>query len=191
MSAADGESMARLPYVDPATAPERVRETLAGATVPLNIFRMMAHAESNVRSLMRLGGTILSRQQLSGRLRELAILRVAQLSKARYEWVQHVPLARDAGLSAAQITALEAGEIDGPRFDAREQLVVQFTDELVRDVRASDATLERMTREFPTREIVELILVVGYYMMIARLLETTGVDLEPAAGAALTKAMQR
>ncbi|HEX7407522.1 MAG TPA: carboxymuconolactone decarboxylase family protein, partial [Candidatus Binatia bacterium] len=69
--------MARLPYVDPTTAPERVRETLAGLAVPLNIFYMMAHAETNLRSLLRLGGTILSKQQLSDRLRELAILRIA------------------------------------------------------------------------------------------------------------------
>ena len=89
--------MARLPYVDPATAPERVRETLAGLAAPLKIFHMMAHAETNLRPLLRFGGSILSRQMLSAALRELAILRVAQLSHARYEWVQHVPIATAAG----------------------------------------------------------------------------------------------
>jgi hypothetical protein len=58
-------------------------------------------------------------------------------------------------------------------------------------VRVSDATFERMAREFPPREIVELILTVGYYMLIARLLETTGVDLEPDAGTKLIDAMKR
>lgn len=174
--------MARLPYVDLATAPERIRETLSGLAAPLNIFFMMAHAESNLRSLLRLGGTILAKQQLSGKLRELAILRVAKLSPAPYEWVQHVPIGKAAGLSAAQIAALEAGNADADCFDDRERLVLRFTDEVLRDVRASDATFAQMTRQFPPREIVELTLAIGYYMMIARLLETTGVDPEPDAG---------
>ncbi len=174
--------MARLPYVDAAQAPERVRETLEGLAVPLNIFFMMAHAENNLRSLLRLGGTILSKQQLSAQLRELAILRVAKLSGARYEWVQHVPIGKATGITAAQITAIEADSVTADCFDAREQLVLRFTDEVVQKVRASDATFAAMTKQFPPREIVELTLAIGYYMMIARLLETTGVDLEPDAG---------
>jgi len=182
--------MARLPYVDPATAPERVRETLAGVAAPLKIFNMMAHAESNLRSLLRLGGTILSKQQLSSRLRELAILRVAKLSAARYEWVQHVPIGQAAGITDAQIATLDAGNTDAACFDARERLVLRFTDEVARDVRASDDTFAQMKEEFSAREIVELILAVGYYMMIARLLETTGVDLEPDAGTKLIDPMR-
>ena len=182
--------MARLPYVDPATAPERVRETLAGVAAPLKIFNMMAHAESNLRSLLRLGGTILSKQQLSGRRRELAILRIAKLSGARYEWVQHVPIGQAAGITDAQIAALDAGKTDAACFDARERLVLRFTDEVVRNVRASDDTFAQMRKEFSPREIVELILAIGYYMMIARLLETTGVDLEPDAGTMLVDSKQ-
>jgi alkylhydroperoxidase family enzyme len=182
--------MARLPYVDPATAPERVRQTLAGVAAPLKIFNMMAHAESNLRSLLRLGGTILSKQQLSGRLRELAILRIAKLSGARYEWVQHVPIGQAAGITDAQIAALDAGKTDAACFAARERLVLRFTDEVVRDVRASDDTFVQMRKEFSPREIVELILAIGYYMMIARLLETTSVDIEPDAGTVLVDSMR-
>ena len=182
--------MARLPYVDPATAPARVRETLERTAAPLNIFRMMAHAESNLRSLLRLGGTILAKQQLSSRLRELAILRIARLSRAQYEWVQHVPIAKAAGATPAQIAALAADNITAPCFDDREQLVLRFTDELVHNVRVSDHTFAQAAQQFSPREIVELILAVGYYMLIARLLETTAVDLEPAAGAAIVDALR-
>jgi len=182
--------MARLPYVDPATAPARVRETLERTAVPLNIFRMMAHAESNLRSLLRLGGTILAKQQLSARLRELTILRVARLSRAEYEWVQHVPIAKAAGATAAQIAALAADNITAPCFDDREQLVLRFADELVRNVRVSDQTFALVAQQFPPREIVELILAVGYYMLIARLLETTAVDLEADAGTAIVDALR-
>jgi alkylhydroperoxidase family enzyme len=183
--------MARLPYVDPASASSKVQEALAGLAVPLNIFRMVAHAEANFRPFLRYGASILGRQQLSARVRELAILRVANLSKARYEWVQHVPIGKATGITDAQIAALEAGNAKADCFDARDQLVLRFTEEVVRDVRASDATFAEMARHFPPQEIVELILAIGFYMAVARLLETTAVDIEADAGTAIVDALKK
>jgi len=174
--------MARLPYVDPATAPPAVREVLARLPVPLNIFRMMAHAETNFRPLLRLGGAILGEQQLSAKLRELAILHVAKLSGAPYEWVQHVPIATATGATAEQVAALDRQDLSASCFDAVEQLVLRFTTEVVRDVRPSEAVFAAIARQFTPREVVELILAIGFYMTMARLMETTGVDLEPDAG---------
>ncbi|HVN84027.1 MAG TPA: carboxymuconolactone decarboxylase family protein [Candidatus Binatia bacterium] len=183
--------MARLPYVDPATAPDDIREILEGMPVKLGVFRMMAHAESSFRSLMRLGRDILGRQQLSAKLRELAILRVANRSNARYEWVQHVPIAKGAGGSDAQVAALDRGDATASCFDAREQLLLRFTDELIDKVKVTDATFAAAQQEFSSREIVEIILAVGYYMLIARLLETTAVDLEADAGTKIVDALKR
>jgi len=171
--------MARLPYVIPEKAPAEVQETFKRLPAMLNVFKMMAHAETNFRPLIRLGTAVLAEQKLSPKLRELAILRVAKLSKAEYEWVQHVALALLVGVTHPQVDALARGEIDAPCFDAAEQLVLQFATEIIRDVRASDQTFARVRERFTAQEIVELVLAVGYYMMIARLLETTGVDIEP------------
>lgn len=174
--------MARLPYVDPAAAPEHVRETLGKLPVSLNIFRMMAHAEHDFRPLIQLGTAILGRQKLSAKLRELVILRVGNLSKAKYEWVQHVPIALATGATQAQIDALERGDIEASAFDATEKTVLRFATEVLRDVRASEATFDELARVVSTQEVVEVIVTVGYYMLIARLLETTAVDLDPPAG---------
>jgi alkylhydroperoxidase family enzyme len=182
--------MARLPYVDPATAPEPVRELLERLPVKLNVFRMMAHAETDFRPLVSLGSAILGRQKLSAKLRELAILRVAALSSARYEWVQHVPIAQATGASAAQTAALERGDVAADVFDPLERAVLRFTTEVVRDVRASEATFAELAAHLSAQEIVELILTVGYYMMIARLLETTAVDLDPPAGTKVVDAIR-
>jgi alkylhydroperoxidase family enzyme len=182
--------MARLPYVDPATAPEEVRQVLAQLPVQLNVFRMMAHAETGFRPLLGLGTAILARQQLQPKLRELAILRVATLSSARYEWVQHVPIAQATGASEAQVAAIERGEIDATCFDTLERVVLRFTTEVVRDVRASDATFAELAGRVSAREVVELTLTIGYYMMIARLLETMAVDLDPPAGTRVVDALR-
>src|SRR5436309_9317357 len=136
--------MARLPYVEPATAPEHVRELLEQLPVKLNVFRMMAHAESDFRPLVGLGTAILGRQKLSAKLRELAILRVAALSPARYESVQHLPIAQATGATPAQVAALERGDIAADVFDPLEQVVLRFTTEVVRDVRASEATFAEL-----------------------------------------------
>lgn len=180
--------MARIPYVDPAHAPEQVRATFDKLAVHLNIFRMMAHAETNFRPLLRLGNSILARQELSAALRELAILKVAKLSAAEYEWVQHVDIAKAAGVTAAQIRALEHGSDGDACFDRTEQLVLRFTTEVVRDAGASDATFAAMAERFSPREIVELILAIGFYMMMARLMRTLEIDIEPAAGAKVVAA---
>lgn len=174
--------MARLPYVDAASAPPEVRETLERLPLSLNVFKMMAHATTCFRPLVRLGSAILGQQKLSGHLRELAILRVARLSPAQYEWIQHVPIAKAVGATDEQMAALERDDISAPCFDPIERLVLQFTTEVVRDVRASDATFAAARQHFSAEEIVELLITVGYYMALARLLETTGVDLEPGAG---------
>ena len=182
--------MARLPYVEPATAPEHVRELLERLPVKLNVFRMMAHAETDFRPLVGLGTAILGRQKLSAKLRELTILRVAALSPARYEWVQHVPIAQAMGATPPQVAALERGDIAADVFDPLERVVLRFTTEVVRDVRASEATFAELARRLSAQEIVELILTVGYYMMIARLLETTAVDLDPPAGTKVVDAIR-
>ena len=57
--------MARLPYVDPERAPDEVRDILTKLPRPLNIFRLMAHAETNFRPLLRLGTSILTEQKLA------------------------------------------------------------------------------------------------------------------------------
>src|SRR5947199_1287481 len=125
--------MARLPYVDPATAPAKVREALEAAP-PLNIFRMVAHAETAVRPWLRFGGALLRSAALDARLRELAILRVSRLTPgAEYEWVQHVPIALAVGCTQDQVDALAEDDIEADCFSEDERLVLRFTSEVLRD----------------------------------------------------------
>ena len=94
-------------------------------------------------------------------------------------------------MTDAQIQALEAGETGAECFDERERLVLRFTDEVVHDVGASEATFSEMTKHFSHREIVELILAIGFYMTVARLMESTGIDLEEAAGVKIFEQARR
>ena len=172
--------MARLPYVDPNEAPEPVREALE-ALPPLNIFRMAANAETAFRPWLRLGGALLSSLELDARLRELAILRVGRLERAEYEWVQHVPIARSVGASDEDIAAVERDDLDS--LDPLTRSVLRFTTEAVRDVRVSEDTVAEVREHgLSPREVVELLLVISYYMGVARLTESAGVEVDGPLG---------
>jgi 4-carboxymuconolactone decarboxylase len=177
--------MARLPYVDPAAAPAPVREALE-ALPPLNVFRTAAHAETAFRPWLRWGGVLLSDLQLDPVLRELAILHVARLTPhAEYEWVQHVPIALAVGATQAQVDALEHGDPQAASFSDLEYAVLRFTREVVRDARASDEAFAAVAAELSPREIVELLMVIGQYMMLARVMATTDIDLDDPVGTAV------
>lgn len=169
--------MARIPYPDVDSAPEDVK-ALAAALPPLNIFRMLPHAPTFVRGFGQLGTAILSQATLDARLREIVILRVGRRSPAPYEWQQHVPIGRTCGVTDDEIAALERDDTDAACFDERDRAMLRLTDELLIGPRASDETLATMRRHFSDRELCEGVLTIGFYMMVARFLETTGVDLE-------------
>jgi len=174
--------MSRIPLVDPERAAPEVREVLENLPAPLHIFRMMAHAETSFRPLLRLGTTILSRQELDPKLRELAILQAAALTPGRYEWIQHVPIAKATGATDAQIAAVERRDWDADCLDERERLALAFGADVLLRARVSDERFAAMRERFSPREIVELILTLGYYSMLARLTEVTDTDLDEPVG---------
>jgi len=173
--------MARLPLVDPLQAATPVREVLERLPVPLRIFRMMAHAESCFRPLLRLGTAILAHQKLAPKLREFAILQAAQLTPGRYEWVQHVPIARATGANAAQIEALEKGDWEAECFDGVERAALRFGAQTLEHARVSDEVFAALREHLSPQEIVELVLTLGYYSMLARLTEVTELELDTAS----------
>jgi len=174
--------MQRIPLVDIDSAPDEVQSTFRALPVRLNIFRMMAHAPTSFRPLMRLGASILSAQQLEPELREYAILLAANSFGGRYEWIQHVPIAEACGATREQIDAVEKGDLEAACFDEREQAFLAFVDESARNVRCSDSTFAAMKEHFSDREIVETILTIGYYQMLARLTECTDTELDEPSG---------
>jgi 4-carboxymuconolactone decarboxylase len=151
----------RLPYYDPDDGPEKTRELLD--STPLSLLRMAAHAQGAFDPL----------------LRELAILQVAHLLDSPYEWVQHDVLARSIGASDAQVAAVEHDREDDASFSVEQRLVLRFSREVILDGAGSEQTTAELAALLGPRQLVELLLLIGQYMSIARLIATTG--LEPDA----------
>jgi 4-carboxymuconolactone decarboxylase len=159
--------MARLPYAE-----------LGERTPPLNIFRLLANADTVFAPFMRYGLALLRDTTVDPVVREQAILRVAALTPgAEYEWVQHEAIGRQVGMTDEQVEACRSGAAD--------DLVLRFTEEVVRDASPSDATFAAMTERFSAQEIIELLLVIGQYMGLARIMATAQIELDPPIGTAL------
>ena len=187
--------MARIPYPDLgpdlSKASPEVRDMLGRLPSPANIFNMMAHAETCLKPVMKLGGTLLGKLKLDPLLRELCLLHAVKLEGGAYEWVQHVPIALDLGAAQAQIDALAKGDDKASCFSALEKAALAFTREVVVDAKASDATLSELRKYLSEREVVELILMSGFYTMLARLTETLGVENDPPMGSALIRGIEK
>jgi alkylhydroperoxidase family enzyme len=170
--------MTRIPYPDPAKQSAAVRATLERA--PINIMKMVSHASEPVfAGFGQFSGAFYQPSDLDPMLREVAILRVGYLSKSAYEIFHHEGLGRQIGLTEAQIEAIRAGKAD-PLLSPAQAAVMAFADDIIVNVRAGDATLAAVREHLSDQALVDLILVIGLYMTVSRLLETTGVELDQA-----------
>jgi AhpD family alkylhydroperoxidase len=151
------------------------RELLARLP-PLNVFRMVARSPRAVRPFMALGSAVLS-GALDARRREIAVLRVARATTAAYEWAQHEQLARNVGVSDAEIEAIRH-ERPVVSLDDECNLICRVADEISREVRLSDDALGQIIERYGPRDATELILLVSYYNMVSRFLESTRVEIE-------------
>jgi len=160
--------MARIPYAPPESP---------GSDHALNLFRMLAHSPPVLEGFAKLGSALLLEGTLDPRLREMAILRVGHTFGASYEVNKHRAIAQAVGVSE---TALAATRPDASVRDLApaERAVLRLTDELCRTARASDEALEATRRVLDDRALVELVVTVGYYALVCRVLETFGVDPE-------------
>ena len=172
--------MARIPYFDMAEAPAELRAQLDGRP-PLNIYRMVAHGGATAQGFLALGSSILRRCSLPVTLRELVILRVGALCGSSYEVTQHQRVAAQAGVPPVQVEAVlehPQGSVAREPFDRIECRVLDFTDAVVRQVKAPHEMFDALAAELPHQQLVEIVMTIGYYMLVCRVLENFEVDLE-------------
>jgi len=166
--------MARIPY------PERLAAGVAKLPVPLNAFRMLSHAPPLTDTAIDLGLAVLTESTLSVRLRELVIMAVAVGTECEYGAVQHRPIALNSGNTEEQLAAVAERRSDGPEFDEPESAALAAAFELMAGHTLSEGALAALRAHFTDRQVVEIVTTVGYYVMLAGLLNGLGVDVDPS-----------
>jgi alkylhydroperoxidase family enzyme len=151
-----------------------------GGRLP-NLYRALLNSPPVAEGWLKLFTAIRQKTKLSGKLRELAILRVGLLNGATYEVRAHVPFGLAEGMSQAQIDAIENWR-ESKLFSKEERAVLGYADAMTRDIRVPDALFAELKGFLDEREIVELTTTIAGYNLVSRFLEAIHVDQErPAA----------
>ena len=172
--------MARISYPDVDKLPAELRSLLKQAN--LNVFNMWAHSANTIELIIKLGAAQFANLELPRSIRELVTLFGGRANSAEYEWFQHVALAKAAGVTDAQLAALERGELDPAEFSPEELAALNLTAAVLAGPKVSDAVFDSARKYFSDRQIVELVGVVGYYWMLGRVATVFQVDLDVAQG---------
>ncbi|HZS69511.1 MAG TPA: carboxymuconolactone decarboxylase family protein [Burkholderiales bacterium] len=143
---------------------------------PPNLYRALANHPALVAAWTEFSRMLRYDTRTPRALRELVILRGAQLMRSEYEWAQHLPMARKSGVREAQIQAL-ADWRTSREFDEREKAALELA-EAVTAGRVSDEAHARVTRYFDQHDYVELAAVAAFYAMVGRMLDAMGVPLD-------------
>lgn len=170
------ETMPRIPYHTLDELPESLIQQIESRP-PLNLYRMLPHAVTLMPGFLQMGLAIRTDTALDPTLRELVILRTGALMNASYEIHQHRRVAERVGVSADAISAATTPGLP-ISLSPNEELALQFTTAIVQETRAPDALMTEVLSEFGARQTCELLLTVGFYMMVSRFLENTGVEIE-------------
>jgi alkylhydroperoxidase family enzyme len=162
----------RVPPVEPGTRPELAeieRAILAERGRISLLYRVLLNSAPIAEGWEKMLSAVRNRSSLPAGLRELAILRVAVLNGASYEFEAHLPLAGQAGVARHKIDALKE-ERPGAQFSADERLVLELTDAMTRDIRVPDDLFDKLRGRFDPRGLVDLVATVAAYNMVSRLL---------------------
>ena len=138
---------------------------------PPNLFLTLGRHPALFRGWLRFAGRLMPRGKLPRRETELVILRVAHLRDCRYEHDHHVKLGRRAGLTDSEIARVAAGS-RAEGWAPRAQTILAATDELLADGDITDETWSLLGGMLDTRQLIELVMLVGHYEMLAKTINT-------------------
>jgi 4-carboxymuconolactone decarboxylase len=143
----------------------------------LNIFATLAHHPKLLKRWMVFAAHVMSKNTLTPRDRELAILRVGVLCQAPYEFGQHVVIAQQCDISAVEIDQVRLGP-SHPAWSPFEAALLRAVDELHEHSRILDDTWATLAASYSVEQMLDLVFTVGQYHLVSFALNSCGVELD-------------
>lgn len=145
--------------------------------IAVELSNMLCNAPASIKAFNAMGGSILFQSEFDARKREIAIIRIAHITKASYEWHAHRNFGLHVGVTEEEIDKIA---VDGPvtGLDEEGNMLCRIADEITNDIRLSDEALAMALDRYGPRQTTELILCCGWFNMISRFLESTGIVVE-------------
>jgi 4-carboxymuconolactone decarboxylase len=144
---------------------------------PLNIFRTLARNRDLAKGFLALGGHLLGGNVLPAREREIVILRVGWRANSEYEFGQHTRIGLEAGLTTQEIERLAVPGTAG--WSPADAVLVQLVDELCQADLVTEATWDALAARWSEPQLLELLVLAGFYRLVSGMLNSVGVALEP------------
>jgi alkylhydroperoxidase family enzyme len=174
--------MARIPYIEEKDHPELSAEiaTIKGKRGGLlNIYKLLLHSPTVAMTWFEHIGAIRWQTKLSPRLREIAIVRFAQVARYAYALNQHVPhIAVPDGVSLEECEALKDWRASG-KFSEAERAALAYVDAMIAGPEVPDDVFTALRQHYNEREVVELTVLMATYFMHNRVFTALKVDVEP------------
>jgi alkylhydroperoxidase family enzyme len=172
---------AAFPYVDVNKCTPEVVEAFKVLPFESNVLKLVAHAEGFFPAISQLLGAMFrSTRQLPTMEWQLVVLRTASLIRAHYVFEVNSRTALAMGMPNAKRLLIAFGSIDDAEFfTVRDRLLLQFVQELIETNNVSEGLLGELKAAFTTREIFEVIIIVGLYSMLGRVTIVGRIDTDP------------
>lgn len=145
-----------------------------GGVVP-NVYRMLLNSPTLTEGWLELADRVRFRSMIPDLVREHSILLVARLTACAYEWEHHLPLARAAGATAADIGVIEQWPMTGPPETANNPLL-RFVAAVATRTPLDRAGVDTWVAQQEPRMVTELTILTAYYLGLAHLIAGLGVD---------------
>jgi 4-carboxymuconolactone decarboxylase len=150
----------------------------------LGPFNALLRSPELLNRAQRVGEYVRFQSSIPPRLNELAILITARKWTAQYEWLAHHRLALRAGLDPAIAAALAEGKRP-ENMQTDEMVVYEFCTELITTGQVSDAHFAAALQTFGEQGVMDLVGALGYYTLIALVLNVDRVPLPDGQAAPL------
>lgn len=168
--------MTKIPEVETEELPAEYQHLLANNAVgELSLFKTLANNPEVLQSYMRWGTVLWENSGLTEQEVELVILAVARFLNSRYEWHQHVQLARAAGLTDESILAIANGNHD--QLTPSQQTLARYAEEFL-DGEVTSELSEQIRRHWDDETLVGLTLLCSHYLATARTIDALSIEPE-------------
>jgi len=143
----------------------------------LNIFRTMVRNKPLFTGFQTLGSYLLTGDALPAREREIVILRVGYRAGAEYEFGQHTRIGLQAGLTEDEIARIATSSVS--EWEPADEALIHMADELCADDVVSEATWAALRTTWSEEQMLDLLVLAGFYRLVSGMLNSVGVALEP------------
>ena len=156
-----------VPFEQVTGSPLERLESVGGRVT--NLYRLLANHPEILDAWVAFAWSLRRQAETSRAMRELMILRSAQVHGASLQLHDHTLMALAAGASEDQIAELEDWR-SSASFDPPTLCALALTEEMIRG-RVEDTTLDELAEHFGPAERIELIVTAGFYCMVPRVLD--------------------